>query len=273
MKLSFDVSDAAEERYENDAIIDGWLKFRYRPFESACFGNKSAEILEWETHDFPVLFHSFLLDKEFIVDDFCYLRLHSADIQKIKQAEAAGFYFIESSIIPYLQLKTWNREAFIRYIKPMMSVTSETFPVVEQIARSTFRGLRFNLDSNIGDERADKRYLTWLRNARDNNEDILVMEHRDRIIGFSLLRFEGTISDASPRGDRVVYRLAGIHPDFKNAGLGMMLYASTVAYSQDQGAKHIDGGFSVANVPVLNIMSNLGFLYRDPTVVLHYYVI
>lgn len=262
MKLSFDVSDTAETEYSASGV-NGSLVFRERPFEAECFGNRTAEVLDWTSTGFPALFSQFLDDEGFVSGDLLYLRLHADDIVSIQQAEAAGFYFIESSIIPFLKTRYWERDRYKRFICPLSPVEGN-IDEVEEIAMSTFRGLRFNLDPHVGDERADARYLKWLRNAYENGEDIRILKHRDSIAGFSLLRFE----DES----KAVFRLAGMRPDLKNAGLGMMLYASTTAYCQDQGIKHIDGGISMANTPVLNVMSNLGYAFKDPTVVLHYYV-
>jgi L-amino acid N-acyltransferase YncA len=52
----------------------------------------------------------------------------------------------------------------------------------------------------------------------------------------------------------------------------MILYASTISWCKGEGFKRILGGFSAANLPVLNVHAALGFRFTDPTVVLHYYV-
>ena len=263
MKLSFDVGSTEEVRFCDPSLGSGCLTYREQPFESTCFQNRTVEILEWEVDDFPSLFSLFMCEKGFKHDDLIYLRLPANNIVGIRQAEAAGFYYIECSIIPFIRLRNWDQAKFERFIKPTESVTSDTISDVEEIAHSTFRSGRFNLDPHIGNDRADLRYLAWLRNAYENGEDIRILRHHDQVAGFSLLRFEG---------DRVVYRLACNRLDLKSTGLGMMLFASTMAYCKDQGIKHIDGGISMANLPVLNTMASLGFSFKDPTVVLHYYV-
>jgi len=263
MKLSFDTSDTPEE-IVRAASGEGSLTYRQRPFESECFENRTFEVLDWDTRDFAALFNAFLSTVQLATGDLVYLRLPADAIAAIKAAEEAGFYFIESSIVPFIKLRNWDRAKYRRFISPMQPACPSTIDEVEEIARATFRGLRFNLDPNIGDERADRRYLRWLRNAYEAGEDIQVLKHHERIAGFSLLRFDSN--------DTAIYRLAGMRPDLKNAGLGMMLYASTMASCQDRGVKHIDGGISMANTPVLNVMAGLGFLFRDPTIVFHYYV-
>lgn len=263
MKLSFDVSDTEEEKFK-DPSIEGYIEYRERPFESESFGNRTIEILDWEGKEFPQLFSRFLKVSGLNTGDLLYLRLAADDITGIQSAENAGFYFIESSIIPFLKLRNWNRENYKRFICPMEPVGENEINEVEEIAKSTFRGLRFNLDPHVGDARADARYLKWLRNAYDNGESIQAIKHHDRIAGFSLVRFE--------ENHKAVFRLAGMRTDLKNAGLGMMLYASTTAFCDDRGVKHIDGGISMANCPVLNVMAGLGYSFKDPTVVMHYYV-
>jgi len=263
MKLSFDVDRTEEQRYCAPSSENEYLIYRECPFEMACFQNTTIEILEWNVRNFPQLFSSFIKEKELAHGDFLFLRLPALDINNIKQAEAAGFYFIECSIIPYIRLRTWDREKFTRLIQPMERATPATIPAVEEISRSAFQGGRFSLDPNLDNDRADFRYLSWLRNAYENGEDIQIIRHHGEVAGFSLLRFEQ---------EKVVYRLAFIRTDLQNTGIGMMLFASTMAYCMDLGVKQIDGGISMANLPVLNTMTSLGFIFRDPTIVLHYYV-
>lgn len=263
MKLSFDVSDTQDETFFGREG-SGAIEYRERTFESECFHNRTAEVLDWDTESFPELFGEFIDEKGFVSGDLLYLRLPADDIGAIRAAEAAGFYFIESSIIPFLKTRHWDRHRYERYVCPMVEIDDERIGEVKEIARATFRGLRFNLDPHVGDQRADERYLRWLMNAYEGGEDICAIMHHGSVAGFSLLRHED--------GGKTVFRLAGMRPDLKNAGLGMMLYASTVARCQDRGVKHVDGGISMANCPVLNVMANLGFSFRDPTIVFHYYV-
>jgi len=272
MKLSDDAKTSKELNFIDSSVADGYIVYHKQLFESNSFGNQTAEILDRTTSYFPALLRFFLTDNNFEKDNLVYMRLKSTDISKIKQAEASGFYYVESSVISSLVLRKWNCAAYSRHIKPMTSITAKNLPEVEGIACTIVRNLRFNLDLSIGNEWADARYLASLRNAWYYNEDIIALTHHDKIVGFSLLRFEGSVTEASPKGEKVICRLSGLCPNVKNASLGMIIYALTVAYCQDHGVKRIKGGLSMVNLPAFNIHSNLGFLYRDPTVVLHYYI-
>jgi len=263
MRVPFDANSANENRFTDTSLGSGFLAYRECPFESMCFQNHTAEILEWDSEHFPQLFALFLENNGFKQGDLLSVRLPAHDIAAIKQAETAGFYFIESTIIPFIHLRNWNRARFERFIKPMEKVTEVTISIVEEIARSSFRDGRFNLDPNIGNNRSDYRYKMWLRNAYDAGEDIQIIKYRDQIAGFSLLRFED---------DKASYRMACIHSELKNSGLGMLLFASTMVYCMELGIKYISGGINMANLPVLNTMSNLGFSFREPSIVLHRYI-
>lgn len=258
MKLSFD-KDATESKYFLDCI-----EYRERDFESECFENRTAEVLNWSTEDFKGQFNAMLKQEGFRQGDLLYMRLSAVDIAKIQAAEAAGFYYVETSMLPFLALRRWEKDSFKRLVWPTERVGHELIGEVEEIAQSTFKGLRFNLDPFIEEEKADRRYFRWLKNAYENGEDIQAIMYKGHVAGFSLLRDEGQ--------GKMVWRLAGMHPEMKIAGIGMILYASTVAYCKDIGIKHIDGGFSMANTPVLNVLSGIGFSFKEPTIVLHYYV-
>lgn len=262
MKLSFDNDPTLSQRFPCKG--KRYIDFRERDFESECFENRTAEILDWNVEDFAGTFREMLEEEGFKHGDFLYMRLSALDIVRVHDAEKAGFYYAETSVFPFLRMRSWEKEPYKRYIWPTERVGSELIGSVEEIAHATFRGLRFNLDPHITEEQADRRYLRWLRNAYDNGEDIQAIRFKDKVAGFALLRDEGQ--------GKVVWRLAGMHPELKTAGIGMILYASTVAYCKDQGYKHIDGGISMSNTPVLNVLSSVGFSFKEPTIVLHYYV-
>lgn len=263
MKLSYD-KDTTTVRVFPEGENATHIEYRERDFESECFDNRTLEVLDWDVDDFPATFAKLIEHENLKHGDFLYLRLSAVDIAKIRSAEKAGFYYVESSVFPFLHMRGWEKEQFKRFIWPTVQVGENLIDEVEEIAHSTFKGLRFNIDPFIEEEKADKRYLQWLRNAYAGGEDIRAIMHKDKVAGFSLLRDDGN--------GKVLWRLAGMHPDLKTAGIGMVLYASTVAYCKDIGVKHIDGGVSMSNTPVVNVLSSVGFSFKEPTVVLHYYV-
>jgi hypothetical protein len=242
----------------------GTLVYQIRDFESECFQNTTLEIMNWKTSHFTTLFNEFVQEQSLKQKDFLYMRLPAQDIFSIQSACSAGFYFVEGSIEPYLLLKNWKPNDFRQYIRPIKHADDSTIGYVEEIAKSAFRGLRFNIDPNIGNELADKRYLQWLRNAYYEGQDVNVLLKDEEVLGFSLLHHIN--------GDETIWKLGAVSPRTKICGAGLILYASTLAYCQSRGVKTVIGGISMANVPALNVHSYLGFNFRNPTVVLHYMV-
>jgi GNAT superfamily N-acetyltransferase len=159
-------------------------------------------------------------------------------------------------------VRNWDQEKFKRIIQPLENPSEKEYLLVEAIAASTFSNLRFNLDPHIDNEKANYRYLKWLRNAYQNGEDVRIIRHKGEVAGFCLFRHGAD--------NRTVFRLAAIREDLKGSGLGLSLFASAVAYCQHLGVRQIDGGISTANTHVLNVMSMTGFVFRDPTLVFHY---
>jgi len=261
------VQSKAESKAESKAQSKAGIQYALRPFESECFHNRSLEILDWQSQDFAAAFGQLCAQLDLQAGDFCWLRLPATSIKRIQAATAAGFFFVESTLVPYLQLRSWDRQRYGRYIKQLVAVDEQGFDQALAIARDSFAGLRFNLDPAIGDERAGRRYRAWLSNALARGEDVRGILHHGQLAGFSLLRWG---QDAAGQVDFI---LGGVRPDLKGSGLGMMLYASTIAYCQDNGARCIQGGISAANIPVLNLHAALGFSFKEPTVVLHYHVL
>lgn len=261
---AIDVMPSERLIFSSASTHKGRIEYRQRSFESECFDNKSMELTDWDAGCLPTLFPLLLKKEGMKAGDFLYTRIPANDITRLQDATQAGFYYIETTLIPYMNLRNWNREAHRRSICTLELVDDTTLFEVEEIAESTFRGLRFNIDPNIGDDAADRRYHRWLINAYERGEELLILRHRGRAAGFSVLRRIDK--------DNAVFVLTGVHPDYKGSGVGLMLNASTVAYCQDTGIKHIDGGISADNTAILNVNARVGFSFRDTSIVMHYYV-
>jgi GNAT superfamily N-acetyltransferase len=238
------------------------IYYNTQPFESSCFNNRTFEIVSWNTDNFPAAFCDLVLKEQLVSGDLVYVRIPANDVERIKQTEAAGFYFVECSVGASLNLSRWNHKQFKTV--PTYRAGDDSISSILTIAASTFTELRFNRDPYISNEAANNRYLTWVKNAYRDGQIIRYITAREEIAGFSLLR---NLDEKT-----LVWNQAGLKPEYKNSGLGMILYASILAWCKNEGFEQILGGFSVANLSALNVHAALGFRLTEPTVVLHYYV-
>lgn len=259
-------NDACEtrRRFSVPDTLSDYINYKVQLFESECFGNTTLEILDWDCADFSAAVSSLQSELDLAQGDMMYLRLAASDIYPIKDATQAGFFFVESSIVPTIKTRTWDATPFARFIQTMEQPAQHEIALVEDIAASSFSDLRFNLDPYIDNNLADLRYKKWLTNALEAGEDVRVIRHRGTIAGFCLFKH---LEDGV-----TIFRLGAVRDDLKGSGLGFSLYASAVAHCIDKGATQIDGGISMANTPVLNVMATLGFTFKDPTIVLHYHI-
>lgn len=243
----------------------GEIEYEKREFESECFRNKTFEIYNWKADGKPFkeLFDSFILDQNLLTGDLVYTRKAANDTKHIQEANSAGFYYIETSIEPYIETDTWERSRFADSIIETNRATDEDKAELIEIAQSMFKDLRFNLDRSINNDLANYRYSKWLNNLYENNHDIQLIKMDGKIIGFMAINH---------KEEQSVWILAGIREGYHGQGLGLTLYSSALDYCINKGVKYIISGFSVSNIPVFSVYCKLGFKFKNPTVVLHYNV-
>jgi hypothetical protein len=83
-------------------------------------------------------------------------------------------------------------------------------------------------------------------------------ETKKGLIGFMIWNKEGFI-------------LGGLSNNFIGKGFGKILYIQSILDVMNEGFEEISTNISVNNEAVLNLYSKLGFSYRKPKYILHYW--
>lgn len=130
---------------------------------------------------------------------------------------------------------------------------------VRSMARRAFRAGRYHSDPDFPKELADLRYERWIERGLQAGE-VLVLHDADGPLGFMHLTLTGQQADL---------RLAAVTPELQGCGAGAELYRAALAWARERGADRAVTKMSAANVPVLNLLSGMGFRFTDPEVVLH----
>ena len=188
---------------------------------------------------------------------------------------SAGFYFIEVALTPYLNLRKspvldeFDRDpaSFLRGrfelgeidFGPLDREDNSQCQAVREIAGSSFKDDRFHLDPNCDSGTAHRRYQLWVDQmlAEDTNQ-FYIMTHGNQVMAFMV-----------QRGTRLP--LAGFAQSFTRSGLGDFFWLSTLSQMRRQKLSRVSTGISTNNTAILNLYARLGFRFRNPTAVFHYW--
>ena len=169
------------------------------------------------------------------------------NIHLIHAAEDSGFSFVETQFQTRLRLrKTFDTSRYpYEYV---LIETDEHLHEVLEIAEQTIEHDRFSRDPKIGKNLSGLRYRSYLENSyeRDNEE---IWAVRSKSNG-QLLTFRShqIINDAEVR-----LLIGGVHPSFKDIGLGIVSSHFCFNQLQKSGYKRATTNISAANTPIVNL--------------------
>lgn len=188
---------------------------------------------------------------------------------------SAGFYFVELALTPHLNIRNnplladFERDpaAFLRgrfavadlRFGPMDKADASQSQAVRDIAGSSFTDDRFHTDPHCDPLVADRRYQLWVdQMLSDESHQFYTMHHKGQVIAF-MIQKDTTLP------------LAGFSQAYTRSGLGDYFWLSTLLAMQKQGHSKVSTGISTNNTAVLNLYSRMGFRFRNPTAVYHYW--
>jgi ribosomal protein S18 acetylase RimI-like enzyme len=243
------------------------MRYGHIPWDSDIFGFPFYQLTISETSEglsesLPKLLR-FLCEQS---KDKCLVctKIPSQQVTKMRTLAEHGFYPIEIMVEPYRDLRSYSGTRHFERLS-LRPARVEDKSQLFSIARSAFSTDRYHLDPNLSDDRAGYRYEFWLENGMKSGDHVFVYEDAtdDRLVGFCHLR--------EINKGLVDFSLAAIDPVFQKAGFGVMMYSECLMECQKMGYSEIVTRISLNNIAVLNIYAHLGFLFRQPTVTLHWY--
>lgn len=204
----------------------------------------------------------------------------SARVSKQRHAiipaiQREGFYFVEQTLDPHLTfeksdvLKRFNADpmSFVpsRYHDKNLRVMlmNKNDPVLQskimECARESFSDDRFHMDPTCPKELADLRFFNWAKDLIDNPEvEIYIAVLGEDVVGFL----------AQKQGNLI---LAGFMSSYTGKGLGEFLWLESLSNMMTHGLEHATTRISANNVAVLNLYARLGFKFRNPAAMFHYW--
>jgi hypothetical protein len=169
------------------------------------------------------------------------------NVSQIHLAERFGFEFVETQFRTVLKL----RKEFDTSKFPYDYIRIEDESKLQEaliIAKSTIEHDRFSRDPVIGKELSGERYERYLRDSFERHDDeIWCVQSREtgRLLTF---RSHRIIDDRE-----VSLLIGGVHPDFKNLGLGVVSSHFCFNQLRESNFKRAVTHISAANVPILNL--------------------
>ena len=191
----------------------------------------------------------------------CKLPIESMHL--IHAAEAAGFHFVETQFKTVIRLNKSFDTAKYPYDYVRIESLDDLSNVLK-IAESTIEHDRFSRDPRIGSIVSGLRYQKYLEDSfhRDDDE---IWAVKSKSTG-QILTFR---SHRQVSQDEVNLLIGGVHPDFKDLGLGII--SSHFCFNQlrlsefRRAITHI----SAANTPIMNLeLGHLGFRISQTYVVM-----
>lgn len=175
-------------------------------------------------------------------------------INEIQILESQGFGLIEGQIRASVKLRKMHDVS--RFPYDFEQVTQEVdMTSVLEIAGSTFTHDRFSVDPHLSPGLSGTRYREYVgQSFRSPNEAVfrLVDRASGQVVAFKTHRY---VSERE-----VLFLLGGVHPDFKNLGVGLINEYCEFNTLMQKGIRMGITHISASNYPIFNLeIGKLGF--------------
>lgn len=190
-------------------------------------------------------------------------KLPADAMAEVHAAESAGFQYVETQLRMTHRLK--NEFDVSRYPYDYVRVTSEEeFAEVAYMARTTIEHDRFSRDPIIGSEVSGDRYERYLRNSFESSTDEIWSVRSRKTSQLLTFRSHRVVTDKE-----VLLLIGGVHPAFKDVGLGVVSSHFCFNALGAAGFRRAVTHISASNLPILNLeVGSLGFRVTDAFLVL-----
>ena len=176
------------------------------------------------------------------------------------------FYPLETLIELNLSLSQFKPVVTRSFSNRVLRLAREAdLPQIMNIAGSAFKTDRLHLDPHLAPEKADQRYMQWVRRALINGEQIYVYEEitSGKLLGFMHIR---NISS------RIVnLSLASVNPFHKSIGAGILTFQGVLKQLRSQGYQIATTKCSINNLDILNLLISLRFRFSHAVQTFHWF--
>jgi hypothetical protein len=169
------------------------------------------------------------------------------NISQIHLAEKFGFEFVETQLQTVLKLRKDFDTSRFPYDYVRIDEKSKLQEALV-IAKSTIEHDRFSRDPMIGKELSGERYQRYLQDSFEREDDEIWSVQSKETGRLLTFRSHRIIDDKE-----VSLLIGGVHPEFKNLGLGVVSSHFCFNQLKESGFKRAVTHISSANIPILNL--------------------
>lgn len=162
-----------------------------------------------------------------------------------------GFYYCDTLIEPHC------KTARLRATQHPEAIISKEINTEQALAicHSAFVYGRFHRDFNLSRAAADLRYDNWVRQLLESQQ-VFGLYWQGELAGFIGYRDNNLL-------------LHALAENYRGKGLSKYWWSAACAELLASGYDEVKSSISVANLPVLNLYSSLGFSFNNPKDVYH----
>ncbi len=207
----------------------------------------------------------------------CRLHLHEQDVRFVSTRvngdqltvlhalEDAGFRFMDNVIWPVATTASLPPTADPR-VRPM--VAADKPRVMALAKRWAYPRGHLYCSPGFAKDAVDAMYGKWLDTAWQSDTPLAVIEADGAVQGF--FQYSVEREGDTPLGHRYGHmRLLVLSGDVRGRGLGQALFQGAMVLMRDQGASHIDSGYSTKNHVSARLHARNGFASTYEEVTLH----
>lgn len=174
-----------------------------------------------------------------------------------QQLTKRGYYFLESQLSVRLRLPIGRgmgkmAEKYMgRVVLKKFETAKERDDIIGLIGDDTFETDRIALDPHFGQITANKRYKNWILSTFNvPGYELYQITIREKSVGFAYFYTKEGKTD---------YLLAGLFPEYKFSGLGILVPLSAIVYAKDKGLNKVSTSISSNNFNVVRCYLECGF--------------
>lgn len=166
-----------------------------------------------------------------------------------------GFYYCDTLLEPYCVFKN-----LVIYEKEGIEI-SESIDDIQKTSSmiyDNFKYDRFHRDFNIPQNLGDLRYNLWLEDLWKTNQ-VFVLKLFGDFAGFWAYSNHQIL-------------LHALSKNYQGKGLSKYFWSVACKKLFEKGYQELTSSISASNVPVLNLYSSLGFNFRNPVDIYHFFL-
>ncbi len=187
-------------------------------------------------------------------------RIPATEIVVAKLLQEIGFYFVEMTLHPTLNLQSEARKDEFHFEMRQANESDLALMLVE--SEEAFQHSRFFRDPMVSREGAKTRFREWVRSSQqsENKRSWIFLDHDGRAVAFFIDRV--THSEA-------FLELTAMFSQFRGQGEAKQVWETYLAFQRRAGIQSVKTNISAENSAVVAIYPKLGFKFAPASIAFH----